>query len=191
MLEDFQRDRPHFVRAAAVTAAAATAANSPTPAPAPAATASSSSGTTINSVPAIDAAAGGSGTGGSAAGSSGSDSGSQSDGITGGMSAVMACYEKELQSPIRNLVAGDLARTLLIQVRVLEGRLGAGVRVCHTGGLAPGPAATKQQPSSNYAIQPTKTGPFLSIPHPDSNPVIRFNASRWTPKQPCWSWTRS
>jgi hypothetical protein len=36
--------------------------------------------------------------------------------ITQGMARVMLSYEAELPHPIRNLMAGDLARSLLIQV---------------------------------------------------------------------------
>lgn len=36
------------------------------------------------------------------------------------MAAVMACYEAELRAPVRGLVTGDLARTLLIQVQRLK-----------------------------------------------------------------------
>lgn len=39
-----------------------------------------------------------------------------SDAVNRGMQVVMRCYERDLKSPIRNLVAGELARTLLIQV---------------------------------------------------------------------------
>lgn len=35
----------------------------------------------------------------------------------GCVQAVMASYEEEMKSPIRNLMYGELARTLLIQVR--------------------------------------------------------------------------
>lgn len=34
-----------------------------------------------------------------------------------GMEFMMQCYEDELKHPIRNLVSGQLARSLLIQVR--------------------------------------------------------------------------
>lgn len=39
------------------------------------------------------------------------------DAIQAGMQTVMGCYESELKSPIRHLMKGELARTLLIQVR--------------------------------------------------------------------------
>lgn len=42
------------------------------------------------------------------------------DVITTGMQYVMDSYEEELKHPIRNLVAGDLARSLLIQVQRLK-----------------------------------------------------------------------
>ncbi len=42
----------------------------------------------------------------------------QQDAINAGMSTVMTNYERELKSPIRHLIAGDLGRTLLIQVGV-------------------------------------------------------------------------
>ena len=37
-----------------------------------------------------------------------------------GMDFMIACYEDELKKPIRNLVNGRLARTLLIQVQHQE-----------------------------------------------------------------------
>ena len=54
----------------------------------------------------------------------GSPNGSTSDtGLTEeevvmpGMEFMMQCYEHELKHPIKNLVSGQLARSLLIQVR--------------------------------------------------------------------------
>ena len=35
-----------------------------------------------------------------------------------GMDFMMSCYEDELKKPIRNLVSGQLMRSLLIQVRL-------------------------------------------------------------------------
>ena len=58
--------------------------------------------------PAAGAAEGGAGTGG--AGGSGLP----------GMDLMMRSYESELKKPIRNLVGGDLARALLIQVQKLK-----------------------------------------------------------------------
>jgi len=37
-----------------------------------------------------------------------------------GMEFMMECYEDELKRPIRNLVSGQLARSLLIQVSSLH-----------------------------------------------------------------------
>lgn len=42
------------------------------------------------------------------------------DAIQAGMMTVMDCYERELRQPIRHLVAGELARTLLIQARAYD-----------------------------------------------------------------------
>lgn len=39
-----------------------------------------------------------------------------SDAVNKGMQVIMMCYERDLKSPIRNLMIGELARTLLIQV---------------------------------------------------------------------------
>jgi hypothetical protein len=39
-----------------------------------------------------------------------------SDAVNRGMAVVMACYENDLKRPLRSLVSGELARTLLIQV---------------------------------------------------------------------------
>ncbi|WIA16343.1 hypothetical protein OEZ85_013041 [Tetradesmus obliquus] len=43
-----------------------------------------------------------------------------SDAVNRGMAVVMACYENDLKRPIRSLVSGELARTLLIQVQRLK-----------------------------------------------------------------------
>jgi hypothetical protein len=49
--------------------------------------------------------------------------GGAGDPLQAGMSSVMRAYERELQAPLKNLVVGELARLLLIQVR---GAWGAG-----------------------------------------------------------------
>ncbi|MEW5310559.1 MAG: hypothetical protein WDW38_002346 [Sanguina aurantia] len=43
-----------------------------------------------------------------------------SDALASGMAVMMAAYEEELKHPIRNLVGGQLARALLIQVQRLK-----------------------------------------------------------------------
>lgn len=59
--------------------------------------------------------AGGAGGGGDAAAAAAADTA-----LLAGMQSVMSSYEQEMRSPIRNLVAGDLARCLLIQVQRLK-----------------------------------------------------------------------
>jgi hypothetical protein len=53
----------------------------------------------------------------SASGASGQDA---DDTVLEGMEVLMHCYENELKKPIRNLVAGDLMRSLLIQVQKMK-----------------------------------------------------------------------
>jgi len=43
-------------------------------------------------------------------------SSSQEEAINRGMATLMDCYEAELKNPIRNILAGDLLRSVLIQV---------------------------------------------------------------------------
>ncbi len=52
--------------------------------------------------------------------------GGEGDPLVSGMSSVMSCYERELKAPLRNLLTGELGRTLLIQVRRGRGRRGRG-----------------------------------------------------------------
>lgn len=64
-----------------------------------------------------------------------------------GMNTMMRTYERELRSPVRNLVTGDLARCLLIQVslpaRLLACLLAGGDGTCRVPpGLGSWPAAT-------------------------------------------------
>lgn len=104
MLLDFQKDSKAV---AAMTAASkATASTTPSAPPSTTATAtpSSISGSASSSK--------------SSATVIGVD-GDEQDAIAQGMAAVMAAYESELKSPIKNLVLGDLARALLIQVSEL------------------------------------------------------------------------
>lgn len=145
MLQDFQADRPQFARAAAATAAtaaaAAGAAHSSTGTPA----SGSGGGGGARSVGGGAGAAASPSSSAGGAHSSGGGSGggvelgvqeldvagapSDMDAVGAGMASVMACYEAELKSPMRNLVAGDLARTLLIQVRPRRaGKAGWGVQ---------------------------------------------------------------
>jgi hypothetical protein len=86
MLAEFMRDHPE---AAPTAAAAATAVASPA-----AAASSSSSNSSVDDFGAL----------------------LDSDAVNRGMAVVMACYENDLKQPIRSLVSGELARTLLIQV---------------------------------------------------------------------------
>jgi ATP synthase regulation protein NCA2 len=88
MLAAFERDHPELV---------ASAGNTPTVQAAAAAANSSAAPLTAITAPVARVPA-------------------DTDAINRGMQAVMQCYEAELRSPIRNTVAGDLARTLLIQV---------------------------------------------------------------------------
>jgi hypothetical protein len=87
MLSEFMRDHPEVSTTAA--AAAGTAAASPA-----AAASSSSSSSVAGPVEGL----------------------LDSDAVNRGMAVVMACYEKDLKQPIRSLVSGELAHTLLIQV---------------------------------------------------------------------------
>ena len=106
MLEDFSADRPAYAAAGAAEVAASAA-----PAAAPAAAAAAAAAPVPVQPPpaaAADAAA--------AATLPPPDR----DAVARGMAAVMACYEAELRAPVRGLVAGDLARTLLIQVQRLK-----------------------------------------------------------------------
>jgi hypothetical protein len=100
MLSDFQRDRPQFLTAAAATAAAAAAA------------AATAGGPATSEAAGSTAAGGGDGS----AATEAAGGGGAADAVGAGMAAVMSCYEAELKSPIRNIISGDLARTLLIQV---------------------------------------------------------------------------
>jgi hypothetical protein len=50
--------------------------------------------------------------------------------ITQGMARVMLSYEAELPHPIRNLMAGDLARSLLIQVGMFVAVCNRTISVC-------------------------------------------------------------
>lgn len=113
MLQEFQTDRPHYAAAAAATGAAALA---PTAATTTTTSSSSPVGTPTTTITSTGGGGGGSSGGGGVGGGEGARAVGVVDSVSSGMAAVMACYEKELKSPIRNLVAGDLARTLLIQV---------------------------------------------------------------------------
>ena len=140
MLTDFEHDRPRLVAAAAAAAASQNPpadpfAVTPSPDPAPITTATTTTTTTTSSSSSsINGASPTQPPAAAAAASGGSSSGSSNGGVNGavapiaglatadqeviarGMSAVMAAYEDQLKSPIRHLIAGDLARTLLIQV---------------------------------------------------------------------------
>ncbi len=50
------------------------------------------------------------------AGAASPAAGASPDPLQTGMTSVMRAYEHELQSPLKNLVVGELARLLLIQV---------------------------------------------------------------------------
>ena len=95
MLEDFEKDRPLGL-----------------PAIVPPASPSAGQQPLANVIPASSVA---SSTGGAGGGVGGGDNGSSSAMISG-MQAVMRSYEAELRSPLRNLLMGDLARAMLIQV---------------------------------------------------------------------------
>ncbi len=148
MLQDFSQDRPHFARAAAATAAAATAAAATSGSPSPPAAAAS-------------------GPTGPPTGSSSGSSSSGPDGVGGGMAAVMSCYESELRSPIRNLVAGDLARTLLIQVGAAGGPAGP---VCQEG-VHP---TSSPPPPPLHPPTPTPHHPPPSHTHPHPHQIQRL-----------------
>ncbi len=92
MLEDFEKDRPLGLPASIPPTSAG---QQPVVSIIPASTVASSHG--------------------SAVGTGGSDNGSSSAMISG-MQAVMRSYEAELRKPLRNLLMGDLARAMLIQV---------------------------------------------------------------------------
>jgi hypothetical protein len=95
MLSEFMKDHPEVITTAAAAAASTTAAAAET---SPSA-ASSSSSSTMAAAGAVEGLL-------------------DSDAVNRGMAVVMACYENDLKRPIRSLVSGELARTLLIQVRI-------------------------------------------------------------------------
>ncbi|PNG99855.1 Nuclear control of ATPase protein 2, partial [Tetrabaena socialis] len=64
-----------------------------------------------------DGGGGSAGGGGSSDGGGGGGGGIDDPAVASGMSMLMRSYEAELRRPLRNLLAGDLARALLIQVQ--------------------------------------------------------------------------
>lgn len=67
------------------------------------------------------------GQGGMAQHAAGAGADHDHDALAGGMAQLMVAYEEQLKSPLRNLVAGQLARSLLIQVGGMVGGMVGGV----------------------------------------------------------------
>jgi hypothetical protein len=115
MLAEFARDRPRFVPAAAASSGPGGSGGGSGGSGGGTGTSTSTSSTVDGTSTNISTSSNSSTTSTSSTTTGGADAA-----LEEGMAAVMACYEAELRQPIRNLVAGDLARTLLIQVQRLK-----------------------------------------------------------------------